>query len=143
MSFAVYPAILFTVLLLAITAYSVLGGMPLLILKHDVPLDARFVQGFFFHYYRVALWFAVCACLSYLVWGRYELGAGAAVIAAGTLDLRRRIPRGIQGLGAQIAADDANAIQRFRRLHAFALVMNLALLLVLVAGVLRLAQLLA
>ncbi len=47
MSIALYPALVFTVALLVTTAYFLLGGLPLLVLDHDKPLDARFIRGFF------------------------------------------------------------------------------------------------
>ena len=50
---ALYVAIVFTVALMVITAYFLMGGLPLLILKHDVPLDARFIRGFFQIYYQI------------------------------------------------------------------------------------------
>ena len=59
MSFAIYPAFVFTVVLLFTTAYFLLGGLPLLILKHDVPLDANFIRAFFNIYYKAAFWAAI------------------------------------------------------------------------------------
>ncbi len=52
---ALFPALFFTVALLVTTAYFLLGGLPLLVLQHDTPTDARFVRGFFNVYYRAAL----------------------------------------------------------------------------------------
>lgn len=42
----------FTVALLVTTAYFLLGSVPLLVLKHDTPLDSRFLRGCFNTYYR-------------------------------------------------------------------------------------------
>ena len=42
-----YIALFFTVVLLVTTAYFIMGGIPLLILAHDTPLDGRFVRRFF------------------------------------------------------------------------------------------------
>ena len=47
MSAALIAALVFTVALLVITTYFIFGSVPLLILKHDTPMDSRFVQGFF------------------------------------------------------------------------------------------------
>ena len=47
MSIPLIAALFFTVTLLVTTAYFILGSIPLLILKHDTPRDARFVRGFF------------------------------------------------------------------------------------------------
>ena len=56
LSSALYASFFFTVALLVTTAYFLMGGLPLLTLKHDTPLDARFVRGFFNVYYRAAFW---------------------------------------------------------------------------------------
>ena len=56
LSSALYASFFFTVALLVTTAYFLMGGLPLLTLKHDTPLDARFVRGFFDVYYRAAFW---------------------------------------------------------------------------------------
>ncbi len=82
---ALMPAFFFTVALLVTTAYFLMGGLPLLILQHDTPVDARFIRGFFNLYYRAAFWTSLGACISYGLWGRYAFAVGAAVIAAITL----------------------------------------------------------
>jgi len=76
MSIAIYPAFFFTVVLLVTTAYFLLGGLPLLVLAHDVPLDARFIHSFFNLYYKAAFWAALGAAVSHALWGRLVL-AGA------------------------------------------------------------------
>src|SRR5438094_3216534 len=96
---AIYPALFFTVALLFVTAYFLLGGLPLLILKHDVPLDARFIRGFFI---------------------------GAAAIAIVATLLRMHLVRAMHQLGIRIEANDERAIQQFRRMHGAALLVNLA-----------------
>ncbi len=55
MSAAMISALFFTVALLVTTTYFILGSIPLLVLKHDTPLDARFVRGFFDIYYVAAV----------------------------------------------------------------------------------------
>jgi hypothetical protein len=140
MSSAVYGALFFTVALLVVTTYFLLGGLPLLILKHDVPLDARFIHRFFGMYYTVAFWAAVGACASYALWGRVLLAIGAAAIAVTAKLLRRHFLPVMQRLGTQIEANERGAIQRFRRLHAAALFINLALLVLLVWGTIQLSR---
>eukprot|EP01041_Mallomonas_annulata_P019726 gene19726-39184_t len=53
-----HAALLSTVALLAVTAYFLLGSVPLLVLKHDNPMDARFIRSFYITYYRLALFTA-------------------------------------------------------------------------------------
>jgi len=140
MSPSVYGAFVFTVLLLAITAYSVMGGLPLLILRHDAPTDARFIRAFFGTYYRVAVWLSLGAVLCYLLWGRPVFAAGAAGVGAANWLLRGRVGQAMQGLSEQIAASEQGAVSRFRRVHAAALLANLLVLGVVVTGVLRLSR---
>jgi len=137
---AIYPAFIFTVVLLFTTAYFLLGGLPLLILKHDVPLDARFIRAFFNIYYRAAFWAAVGACVSYALWGRFSFALGAAALAALATMLRKRLLPAMEQLGARIEASDDHAIRHFRRVHGAALLINLGQLVVLVWGTLQLSR---
>ena len=139
MSFAIYPAFFFTVALLVTTAYFLLGGLPLLILKHDVPLDARFIRAFFNVYYKAAFWTAVGASVSYALWGRFGFAAGAAALAAVAVLLRRQLVPAMQELGTQIETSTEGAIRRFRQVHATALLVNLAQLVVVVWGTIQLS----
>jgi len=139
-SSAIYGAFFFTVVLLVTTAYFLMGGLPLLILKHDVPVDAKFVRGFFNVYYRAAFWAALGASASYALWGRFGFAVGAAAIAVVVTLLRKHLLPVMQQLGAQIEARDDRAIQRFRRVHATALLINLAQLAVLVWGIIQLSR---
>src|SRR2546421_11166267 len=125
MSAAIYPSLFFTVALLFVTAYFLLGGLPLLILKHDVPLDARFIRGFFNVYYKAAFWTAVGACASFALWGRFGFAIGAAAIAIVATVLRMHLVQAMHQLGILIEANEESAIQRFRRMHATPLLINL------------------
>ncbi|MDE2606758.1 MAG: hypothetical protein KGL68_12645 [Burkholderiales bacterium] len=140
MTWGMYGAFVFTVALLFFTAYFLLGGLPLLILKHDVPLDARFIRAFFNVYYRVSFWSAVGAAVSYAAWGRVVFAVGAAFIAVVVALLRKHFLRAMEEVGAQIVASDVEPIRRFRRMHGAALLMNVAMLVVLVWGTIRLSQ---
>jgi hypothetical protein len=137
---AVYPAFFFTVALLVVTAYFLLGGLPLLILKHDEPLDALFVCGFFNTYYKAAFWVALGASASYALWARFVFAVGAAAIAVALVLSRRRLLPVMRELGTRIEANDAGAVKRFRRMHATALLANLAQLVVLVSGLIALSR---
>lgn len=140
MQAAVYAALFFTVALLVTTAYFLLGGLPLLILKHDVPLDARFIRGFFRVYYRAAFCTSLGASASFALWGRFAFAAGAAAIALLSVLLARHLIRAMQELGDSIETSGAQAVAGFRKVHAVALSLNLAQLVVVVWGVLQLSQ---
>jgi hypothetical protein len=140
MTWGMYGAFVFTVVLLVSTAYFLFGGLPLLILKHDVPLDARFVRAFFNLYYKVAFWAAVGAAVSYALWGRIAFAMGAAAIAILVTILRMRFLAAMEEVGARIDGADAGPIRHFRRMHGAALLINVGLLVVLVWGTIRLSQ---
>jgi hypothetical protein len=140
MASAVYPAFFFTVALLFTTAYFLLGGVPLLVLKHDVPLDALFIRGFFSVYYKAAFWTSLGAAASYALWGRWGFAAGAAALAGVAAQRRRSLVPAMEPLGRRIDTNDGAAIHRFRRVHAAALVMNVVQLAVLVWGTLQLSR---
>lgn len=133
-----YAALFFTVVLLVTTAYFIMGGLPLLILNHDTPVDQRFIQRFFEIYYQAALFAAGGATLSYALWGRLAFAGGTALVAAAALWSRRRVIPAMAHLAAQIQAQDTQAVATFRKVHATALVINLLQLVALVWGVTQL-----
>jgi hypothetical protein len=137
---AVYAAFFFTVALLCTNAYFLLGGLPLLVLKHDDVLDAQFIRGFFNFYYKAAFWTAVGACASFALWGRFGFALGAAALAGVAILLRRSLVPAMHQLATRIEANDATAIRHFRRVHATALFINLVQLAVVVWGILQLSR---
>jgi hypothetical protein len=132
MSAALLIALFFTVALLVTTAYFLLGSVPLLVLKHDTPMDSRFVRGFFNTYYLAAMFTAAATALSYAFAGRPVLAAGAASLALLATLLRRNVIPRMDSLRARIEASEASAIAAFRRMHVTAILINLAQLVVIV-----------
>ena len=132
MSAALIAALFFTVALLVTTAYFILGSVPLLILKHDTPKDSRFVRGFFNTYYLAAMFTAGAAAVSYAFAGRLVVAACAAALALLATILRRRVLPQMDSLGAQIQVSGTDAIRGFRRTHLFAILVNLAQLVLIV-----------
>ena len=81
-------ALVCTVLLLISMGFFMLGSLPLLVLKHDTPLDARFIRGLFNVYYLAVMYLASATALSY-AWAQkpaIALGAIAYSALAFTLD---------------------------------------------------------
>ena len=134
MPIATYPALFFTVALLVTKAYFLMGGLPLLILEHDTPLDSRFVRGFFNVYYVAAIVTAAGTAVSYAFLGRpgFAIGAGAMAIAAAVL--RTTVLPVMDRLRVRIVDNDADAIRRFRKIHVALLLGNLAQLALVVWG---------
>jgi hypothetical protein len=125
-------ALFFTVALLVTTLYFILGSIPLLVLKHDTPLDASFVRGFFNIYYRAAVVTASATSISYAFAGRPALASGAAALALLAVALRKRIIPKMETLGAQIQSNSMDAIPGFRRTHITAIAINVGQLVVIV-----------
>lgn len=129
---ALFAAMFFTVALLVTTAYFIMGSLPLLVLKHDTPLDARFVRGFFNLYYVSAFVTATATAVSFLSAGRSGIAAGAAALAVMALVLRSQVIPKMDALGAQIQSDYMNAIPGFRKTHLTAIAINIVQLVVIV-----------
>lgn len=125
MSGTMIAALAFTVALLVTTLYFILGSIPLLVLKHDTPLDARFVRGFFNIYYVAAIATAGATSISYALAGRPALSAGAAALALLAVILRRLIIPKMDALGTRIGSSDMNAIAGFRKTHVTAIAINI------------------
>ena len=123
MSAAMIAALVFTVALLVTTAYFIMGGLPLLVLQHDTPLDARFVRAFFNLYYRAAVFTAMATAACYALAGRAVLAAGAAVIAMIALALRQQVIPRMDRLGQHIQGNVIDAIPGFRKTHVTAIVL--------------------
>ena len=132
MSLALIVALFFTVALLVTTAYFLLGSVPLLVLRHDTPMDSRFVRGFFNTCYLAAMVTAGAAALSYAFAERPAVAAGAASLALLATLLRRNVIPRMDSLRAQIEASEASATAAFRRMHITAILINLAQLVVIV-----------
>jgi hypothetical protein len=137
---AMFAALAFTVALLVTKAYFIMGSIPLLILKHDTPLDARFVRGFFNIYYVAAFITAGATALSYAVAGRPGLAAGAAVLALIAVVLRKNVIPKMDSLGAQIQSNYMDAIPGFRRTHIIAILINIVQLAVIVCSLIALGR---
>jgi hypothetical protein len=133
--FPTYAALFFTVALLVTTAYFLMGGLPLLTLQHDTPMDARFIRSFFEWYYRGAFITALGASISYAFCSRPAFALGTAAVAGLVVVLRAKLSAAMAQLDEQIQNGQALAIRRFRQVHSAALAMNLAQLIVLVWGV--------
>ena len=130
-SAAMIAALFLTVVLLVTTLYFILGSIPLLVLKHDTPLDARCVRAFFNNYYKVAVVTAGATSICYALAGRPALSMGAAALALLAVVLRKKVIPKMEALGAQIQSN-MDAIPGFRRTHVTAIAINIVQLVVIV-----------
>ncbi|HMS06648.1 MAG TPA: hypothetical protein PKD73_12795 [Burkholderiaceae bacterium] len=137
---AIHFALLLTVVLIVITTYFLLGGLPLLILKHETPVDASFIRSFFTWYYRVAIVAAIAAAVAYASADRWFFAIGTGAIAVIALRLRGKLLPAMDQMGARIhTAGESVAVRHFRHLHVTALTINFLQLVVLIWGVTRIA----
>lgn len=125
MSAALIAGLFFTVALLVVTAYFLMGSLPLLILKHDVPMDSRFVRGFFNIYCLAAMFTAGATALAYALADKLAVAAGAAALALVAIALRWQVIPKMDALRARIQASEASAIAGFRRVHMAVIALNL------------------
>ncbi len=132
MSAALILAMFFTVALIAVNAYFLMGSVPLLILKHDTPLDSRFVRGFYQAYFRAAIVVATATAVGYALAGRPLFAAGAAALAMLAALLRRVVIPRMALLQGRLQGNDTTAISGFRRMHVTAILANLAQLVLIV-----------
>ena len=110
-----------------------MGGLPLLILAHDTPVDARFIRSFFNVYLQGGLAHRRRRLrLSHALSRRLGFALGAAAIVAITLSLRGRLIPAMAIAGQRIQTAEPAAISGFRRVHSTALLINLAQLVALV-----------
>lgn len=136
----IHAALFFTVVLLVSTAYFLMGGLPLLMLKHDTPVDARFVRSFFNVYYKVTFIAASGAAISYGLSAHLLFALGMAIIAGLAIVLRTRLLGAMSHFGERIQSGDTDAVNGFRKAHSQALSINLVQLAALVWGVIQIGR---
>ncbi len=140
MSIAMGAALFFTVALLVTTTYFIMGSIPLLLLKHDSPVDARFVRNFFRIYYLAAIATAGATAISYALAGRFELAACGAALTALAVFLRGKVIPQMDAFGAQIQTNDLDAIPGFRKTHIQAILINVLQLVAIVGTLLAFSK---
>lgn len=115
-----------TVLLLMSLAFFALGSIPLLILKHDAPMDSRVIRQVFHYGYRLVAIMAIAATLAFALAGRPVLSACLACIALLAVVLHRVMLTRMDALRTTMHDGDRVAISRFRKLHVTGIALNLS-----------------
>jgi pterin-4a-carbinolamine dehydratase len=122
------------VILLVWMGFFMLGSLPLMILKHDTPLDARFIRGLFDVYYKAVMVVAALGVIAHALVHRPVITlvmAGVGVIA---MVSRRVVLVHMDRLRATMTATDAASIRSFRRWHVLGMALNVAQLLAICAS---------
>ena len=117
-------ALLGTVGLLISMGFFMLGSLPLLVLKHDTPLDARFIRGLFHYYYCAVMVTATVAALGYAYADRLVFLLGMCCVATLALLLHRVVVSRMDRVRETMTPTDGAAISRFRRLHVGGMLLN-------------------
>ena len=116
----------FTVLLLFWMGFFTLGSLPLMILKHDTLLDARFIRGLFDVYYKAVMTVSACGAAAYVA-AEHPLSAAAmCVVFLIAFGSRRVIVRRMDTLRARTEPMEPPAVRNFRRLHVAGMAMNVS-----------------
>src|SRR5262245_31358262 len=105
------------VLLLIWMGFFMLGSLPLMILRHDTPMDARFIRGLFDVYYKAVMVVALVGLVAHAVAQRPVTTVGMAVVGTVAFCSRRAILTRMDRLRLTMTATDAAGIRRFRKLH--------------------------
>ena len=117
------------VCLLAWMFFFTVSSLPLFVLKHDEPTDARFIHGFFDVQYVGLMSIAAVGTLSSAVSNRRLMTVAMACIAFIGFAAHHGIVSRMNELRGSMTATDVVAIRKFRRLHLMGIALNICLML--------------
>lgn len=121
-------ALISTVALLVCMGFFMMGSLPLLILKHDTPLDSGFIRGLFNWYYVAIIVTAPIGTLGYAFTEHAMIALAFGCVAVLGLAGRYWMVARMDMLRSMMTAHDAWAIKRFRQLHIAGMLLNALLL---------------
>lgn len=121
-------ALITTVVMLVLMGFFMLGSLPLLILKHDTPLDSHFIRWLFNLYYVGLMGLATLSAMSYLLVGKPSVALALGGVAVVGFAGRQWLVGHMDALRSTMTADDAAGIRRFRKLHIAGMLLNVLLL---------------
>ena len=130
-------ALISAVVLLVWMGFFMMGSLPLLVLKHDTPLDSRFIRGLFNLYYAAILATGIVGAASAAIAGRAAAALGLGFVAAVGFAGRHWFIARMDLVRSTMTADDSLAIRKFRRLHIVGMLLNVLLLAAFCVGLTR------
>jgi hypothetical protein len=130
-------ALISTVLLLVWMGFFMLGSLPLLVLKHDTPLDAHFIRGLFNVYYTALMFTASIGALSYAFASYAPIALVFGALAGLGFAGRHGLVPHMDKVRSTMSATNTPAIQRFRLLHVAGMLVNMLLLVAFCFGMTR------
>jgi len=113
--------------------------LPLLVLKHDTPVDSGFIRGLFNLYYVAIMATGIVGAGSAAIAGRAAAALGLGVVAAIGFAGRHWFIARMDRVRSTMTADDSSAIRKFRRLHIAGMLLNVLLLAAFCVGLTRVA----
>ena len=134
----VFP-LLSIVLLVFPMGIFMLATPPLLILKHDTPVDGRFIRGLFNLYYVAVTTVAVVGAAGNTLAGRGSEALAMGGLAVFVFGVRRWMIFSMDKQRDAIARGESMAVPRFRRLHIAGMILNVLQLGTVVWGMTNLA----
>lgn len=123
-----------TVILKVWMGFFTLGSLPLLVLKHDTPLDARFIRGLFDVYYLAVMFTSTVGAVAFALAQRYHFALVFCAIGVIGVTSRRFVLSRMDRLRATMTPEDATGIRRFRALHIGGMAANFAQLMFIAVG---------
>jgi len=118
-----FPFLSIVVLLFPMGIF-MLASPPLLILKHDTPLDGRFIRGLFNLYYVALMTIGFIAAAGCALIGQRVVALAMTVLVVFVFGLRRWMISNMDTLRGAMAGGDSSAVPRFRRLHIVGMILN-------------------
>lgn len=120
--------LLSTVALLISMGFFTLGSLPLLVLKHDKPLDARFIRCVFNTHYTGSVGIAAVGATGHGLAGHGAMTAFVLMFGLWALIGRLRIVAGMDALRQARRASGVMDVAKFRRLHILGIAANVTML---------------
>lgn len=130
-------AMISTVVLLVWMGFFMMGSLPLLILKHDTPVDSLFIRGLFNVYYVAIMATAAVGALSSALAERPAIALALSCVAGVGFAGRAWFVSRMDTVRSTMTADDSSAIRQFRRLHIAGMLLNVVLLAAFCVGLTR------
>ena len=113
---------------------------PLLILKHDTPVDGRFIRNLFNIDYIVVMTFAAVGAAGCALMGKDSLALAMGGLVVFVVGVRSLVIANMDRLRDAIAHGDSMAVSRFRRLHIAGMILNVVQFGTVAWGLTRLAM---
>ena len=118
-----FPLLSIVVLLFPMGVF-MLASPPLLILKHETPVDARFIRGMFNLCYIGVITLAGMGAVGCALLGRGTVALAMGGLIVFVLGSRWLMLSNMDKLRDAIARGEARAVPRFRRLHIAGMALN-------------------